>query len=105
LFGDSEEDYGESFVGYPGLVSRRGVRVWYPTVSDEPLTIATRPSLRTTVGIGFVPGHRRYYRGKQNVTRLAFPRNCPVSISVKIDLNEGQALEVESVEYVEEERI
>ena len=106
MFGDAEEDYGESCVRCPGSVSRLGVRVWYPTVADEPLAIATGPSLGTTVGIGSVPGHRRYCRGKQKMSRdCGFPRHCPVCISVKVDLNEGLALEVDSLEYVEEERI
>ena len=70
LFGDAEEDYGESCVRYPGSVSRRGVRFWYPTVADtEPFAIAVGPSLGSTVGIGSVPGHRRYCRGKQKVSR------------------------------------
>jgi len=59
LFGDTEEDYGESCVKYPGSVSRRRVRFWYLTVTDtEPFAMAAGPSLRTTVGIGSVPGHR-----------------------------------------------
>ena len=36
---------------------------------------------------------------------VAFPRHSPVYISVKVDFNESQALEIGSLEYVEEERI
>jgi len=59
FFGDTEEDYSESCVRYPGLVSRRGVRFWYLTVADtEPFAMAAGTSLGTTVGVGSVPGHR-----------------------------------------------
>ena len=56
-----------------------GVRFRYPPVADtEPFGIAAGPSPVTTVDIGSVPGHRRYYRGKQEMSRdHGFPQALP----------------------------